>query len=95
MIVKEWTMRNQLEIKYKMYNEMDNVDHVPTYLPTHTPPTHLLLITHPPPPPHLLTYLPPTHPTPTYLLLTSYILRSTYLDYLSSYNLPITYLIIL
>jgi len=39
-------------------------------------------------------YLPNYHP-PTHLFFTSYILEFTYLDYLSSYNLPITYFIIL
>jgi hypothetical protein len=59
-----------------MYNVMDNVDHLSTYLPTHTSPTYLHITYLPT---HLLTY-PFTH-LPT--------------SYLPSYNLFITYLIIL
>jgi hypothetical protein len=71
-----WITSWKLTTKWLMYNDIGNVDHLSTYLPTQPPPTYLhttYLPTHP------LTFLP-IHP-PTYLLPTSY---------LPSYNLFIT-----
>jgi len=60
-----WITSWKLTTKWLMYNDMGNVDHLSTYLPTRPSPTYLhtaYLPTHP------LTYLP-IH-SPTYLLLT-------------------------
>jgi hypothetical protein len=70
-MIRIWRTSWKMTIKWLMYNDMGNVDHLLThptiYVPTH--PTYFLQPTYLPI--HLFTYLP-THP-PSYLLQPTYL----------------------